>query len=109
MHVKSGDEVFILAGKDKGKSGKITQAMPREGRVIVEGVNMIKRHTKPRGPGKPGGIIEREAAINVSNVQLVCPHCRKLMRVAHRFIETTDGSKPRKVRYCRKCDKTIDE
>ena len=73
--VKTGDEVLVIAGKDKGKRGKIKQSLPPRSRVVVEGLNMIKRHMKPRGPGKPGGIIEMEAPLHVSNVMLICPSC----------------------------------
>jgi large subunit ribosomal protein L24 len=67
MHVKTGDEVLVIAGKDKGRKGKIKRALPREERVVVEGLNIVKRHMKARGPGKPGGIIEMEAPLHVSN------------------------------------------
>jgi large subunit ribosomal protein L24 len=87
MHVKTGDEVLIITGKDKGKRGKIKQAMPRESRVLVEGLNMIKRHTKQRGQGKPGGIIEREAPIHVSNVMLFNPASGKGERVATKVLD----------------------
>lgn len=109
MHVKTGDEVLIITGKDRGKRGKIKQALPKKERVVVEGLNIVKRHMKPRGPGKPGGIIEMEAAIHVSNVMLICPHCGEESRTGHRFLEETDHKgRPRKVRYCKKCDETID-
>ncbi len=110
MHVKTGDEVLIITGKDKGKRGKIKQAMPRESRVLVEGLNMIKRHTKQRGQGKPGGIIEREAPIHVSNVMLICPTCGRASRTGHRFLEETDNKgRQRKVRFCKSCDATIED
>jgi large subunit ribosomal protein L24 len=109
MHVKSGDEVVVIAGKDKGKRGKIKTSLPREGRVVVEGVNMIKRHTKQR-PGQPGGIIEREAALDVSNVMLICPSCGKASRTGKRFLEEQNNrGNPRKVRFCKACDATIDK
>ncbi|GAB4191249.1 MAG: 50S ribosomal protein L24 [Roseiflexaceae bacterium] len=110
MHVKTGDEVLIITGKDKGKRGKIKQAMPRENRVLVEGLNMIKRHTKQRGPGKPGGIIEREAPIHISNVMLICPSCGRASRTGHRFLDETDHKgRSRKVRFCKSCDATIED
>jgi large subunit ribosomal protein L24 len=109
MHVKTGDEVLVLSGKDRGKRGKIREAFPREERVIVEGLNMIKRHTKARGPGKPGGIIEREAPLHVSKVMLICPSCGRASRTGHRFLEETDHKgRPRKVRYCKACDAVVD-
>src|SRR3954468_367574 len=87
MHVKTGDEVLIVAGKDKGKRGKIKQSLPKDGRVVVEGLNMIKRHMKQRGPGKPGGIIDMEAPLQISNVMLICPQCGKAARTGHRFLK----------------------
>lgn len=110
MHVKSGDEVLIIAGKDKGKRGKIKQSLPSAGRVVVEGLNIIKRHTKPRGPGKPGGIIEREAPLDVSNVMLICPSCGRASRTGQRFLEETDSrGRPRKIRFCKACDAIVDK
>lgn len=109
MHVKTGDEVLVITGKDKGKRGKIKEALPRNGRVVVEGLNMIKRHMKARGPGKPGGIIEQEAALDSSNVMLICPHCGRAARTGHRFLEETDHKgRPRKVRFCKSCDEAVD-
>ena len=110
MHVKTGDEVLVITGKDKGKRGKIKESRPKDERVVVEGLNMIKRHLKARGPGKPGGIIEREAALHVSNVMLICPKCSHAARTGHRFLEETDHKgRQRKVRFCKACDATIDE
>ena len=110
MHVKTGDEVLIISGKDKGKRGKIKESQPKDGRVVVEGLNMIKRHTKPRGPGKPGGIIEKEAPLDVSNVMLICPRCNRAARTGHRFLEETDHKgRARKVRFCKACDEVVDE
>ena len=110
MHVKTGDEVLIITGKDKGKRGKIKQALPKDNRVVVEGLNIIKRHMKQRGPGKPSGIIEMEAPLQVSNVMLICPSCGRAARTGHRFLEETDHKgRARKVRFCKACDASIDE
>ena len=87
MQIKSGDTVMVISGADAGKKGKVQKAFPETGRVIVEGVNIVKKHQKPRGQGVPGGIVEREAAINVSNVMIVCPKCGKPTRVGHKFNE----------------------
>ncbi len=103
LHVKSGDTVEIIAGKDKGKQGKILRAMPQEDRVVVEHANMIKKAMRPTQQNPQGGIATMEAPIHVSNVMLVCPACNKTTRVAHRF---TDEGK--KVRVCKKCGKDID-
>ncbi|MEI7643188.1 MAG: 50S ribosomal protein L24 [Chloroflexales bacterium] len=110
MHVKTGDEVLIIAGKDKGRRGKIKRSVPQEGRVVVEGLNIVKRHTKPRGPGKPGGIIEMEAPLQSSNVMLICPSCGRASRTGHRFLEEIDHKgRQRKVRFCKSCDAVVDK
>ena len=77
LHVKAKDQVIVIAGKDKGKKGAITAAFPKTGKVIVEGVNLVTKHQKPRGQGMPGGIVHKEAAIDASNVMLVCQKCGK--------------------------------
>ena len=92
MKVKKGDRVIVIAGKDKGKSGEIIRAIPAERRVVVQGVNVVKRHTKP-SQASPGGLVEKEAPIHVSNVKLVCPSTGKPSRVGMRM--TSDGSKER--------------
>jgi large subunit ribosomal protein L24 len=110
MHVKKDDEVLVISGKDKGKRGKIRESHPAHTKVIVEGLNIVKRHMKARGPGKPSGIIEMEAPIHVSNVMLICPKCGRASRTGKRFLEVTDyKGRPKKVRYCKACDASIDE
>lgn len=110
MHVKSGDEIMIIAGKDKGRRGKIKLAIPSESRVVVEGMNLVKRHQKSRGPGQPGGIIEKEASLHASNVMIVCPSCGRAVRTGARYLEEKDHKgRPRKVRYCKACDATVDK
>lgn len=104
LHVKQGDTVEVILGKDKGKKGKVLTAMPKEGRVLVEGVNMISKHTKPRGQGQPGGIIKQEGKIHASNVMLVCRKCGKKTRLAHKILK--DGSK---VRVCKNCGETFND
>ena len=108
MHVRTGDTVMVISGADKGKKGKIQKAYPETGRVIVEGVNIVKKHQKPRGQGVPGGIVEREAAINVSNVMIVCPKCGKPTRVGQKFGEGDGKLSRRKVRVCKKCSAVLD-
>jgi large subunit ribosomal protein L24 len=102
VHVKKGDTVAVISGKDRGARGKVIQAMPQQRRVLVEGVNRIKKHTRvttnQRG-AQSGGIVTQEAPVHVSNVQVVCPHCNKRSRVGHR----TDDE-VRKVRICRRCE-----
>ncbi|MGN0684783.1 MAG: 50S ribosomal protein L24 [Gemmiger sp.] len=97
LHVKTGDNVMIISGKDKGKTGKVLQTSPKEGKVIVEGLNMVTKHVKPRRQGEQGGIVEAEGAIYACKVQPVCPKCGKPTRVAH---SVKDG---KNVRICRKC------
>ncbi len=109
MHVRTGDEVLVIAGKNKGQRGKIKRAMPRDNRVVVEGLNIIKRHMKARGPRSPGGIIEMEAPIHSSNVMLICPSCGHASRTGKRFLDELDHKdRPRKVRYCKACDAVIE-
>ena len=106
LGVKTGDTVVVISGKDKGKQGKIQKAYPSNGKIVVEGVAMVKKHQKPRGQGLPGGIVDKEAPIPASKVMLVCPSCKKATRLAHKFIER-EGQKPEKVRVCKKCGATI--
>jgi len=103
LHVKKGDTVKVISGKDAGKIGKVVAAMPQSGRVIVEGVNMITRHVKPRSMTNPGGRIEQEGPIYASKVMLVCGKCNKPTRVAHKFLD--NGAK---VRVCKHCGEVLD-
>ena len=105
MFVKSGDTVMVMSGEDKGKTGKVQKAYPSKGKIVVEGVAMVKKHQKPRGQGMQGGIIEQEAAIPACKVMLVCPKCKKPTRIGHKM---TDGEKARKVRTCKKCGAAFD-
>ena len=98
MKVRKGDRVRILQGKDRGKEGTVTFAYPAEGRVIVEGYNVAKRHQKPTGSTQQGDIIDKEMPLRVENVAVICPSCGKASRVGYRFDD--DGTK---VRVCRKC------
>lgn len=97
IHVKTGDTVVILSGKDKGKQGKVLEVSPKEQKVIVEGCNKVQKHVKPRRMGEPGGIIAAESPIYASKVMLVCPKCGKPTRVAHKFMN--DGSKERQCKH----------
>ena len=102
VHVKTGDTVVVLSGKDKGKKGQVMAVSPKEGKVIVEKVNMVSKHVKPKKMGEPGGIIKAEGAMYASKVQVVCPRCKKPTRVGHKVNE--DGSKDR---LCKKCGETL--
>ena len=101
MNIKRDDKVIVLSGKDKGKIGKVISADPKNGKVIVEGVNVATKHQKAQKKGQDGGIIKVETPIYVSKVQLVCPKCGKPTRVGYKFV---DG---KKVRVCRKCGAEI--
>ena len=101
LNVKKDDVVIVLSGDDKGTKGKVIATSPEEGKVLVEGVNVIHKHVKPRRQGETGGIIDAEGAIYASNVALYCPNCNKGVRVGYK---TVDG---KKVRVCKKCGKEI--
>jgi len=103
MKIKKNDNVLVIAGKDKGKKGKVRFAYPREDKVVVEGVNFIKKHTRASGQARQAGIVEREAPLDVSNVMLICGKCNKPARVAYRTL--ADG---KKVRYCKVCQEVLD-
>ena len=104
LHIKTGDTVVLLTGdaKDRKKSGKVLQVSPKEGKVIVEGLNKVKKHVKSKKAGDPSGIIETESAIYACKVQLVCPKCGKATRVGTKIYE--DGKKDR---VCKKCGETF--
>ena len=97
MNVKKGDTVIVLSGKDKGKQGKVLGTVPSEAKVVVEGINMVTCHVKPRKQGEEGGIVKREAAIYASKVQVVCPKCNKGTRIAHKI---ENGKKSRVCKHC---------
>jgi large subunit ribosomal protein L24 len=103
MNIRKNDTVLVIAGKDKGKKGKVRFAYPKSERIMVEGINFIKKHSRARGAARQAGIIEREATIPVSNVMLVCSKCNHPARVGSRLL--ADG---RKVRFCRSCGEVID-
>ena len=96
VHVKTGDTVVVLSGKDKGQKGQVVAVSPKEGKVIVEGINKVKKHVKPGKMGQAGGRIEAEGAVYSSKVQVVCPKCGKPTRIGHKIL--ADGSK---VRVCK--------
>jgi large subunit ribosomal protein L24 len=102
LHVKKDDLVMVVTGKDKGKSGKVLRVLPEKQRVLVENLNVVKRHTRPSQANKEGGIIEKEAPIAISNVQLICPGCSEPARTGIKVLD--DGSK---VRFCKKCNEIV--
>jgi len=102
LHVKKGDTVVVLSGKDKGKQGKIISAMPRAGKVIVEGINKVKRHSKPSLKVPQGGIITKEMPLHACKVQLICPACNKPTRIGHKDVNGKNS------RVCKKCGEVIE-
>jgi large subunit ribosomal protein L24 len=102
VKIRKNDTILVIAGKDKGKKGKVRRAYPDEGRVIVDGVNMVKRHTKARAMARQAGVIEREAPLGVSKVMLICNKCNRPTRVGFSFTED------KKVRVCSSCHEVID-
>jgi large subunit ribosomal protein L24 len=103
FHIRKNDLVKVISGKEKGKSGKVLRVFSKQDRVIVEKVNFVKRHSKPTGRTRQGGIIEKEAPIHISNVLLLCPKCNQGVRSGKRFLE--DG---KKTLVCKKCGELIE-
>lgn len=103
MQIRKNDSVMVISGKERGKTGKVLRVNPREDAVIIERVNVVKRHTKPRGPQQSGGIIEKEASIPASNIMIMCDKCNAPVRMGRRVL--ADGNK---VRVCRRCDEALD-
>lgn len=104
LHVRKNDMVMIIAGKEKGKTGKVLQVFPGKGRIKVENLNVVKRHKRATRAGVESGIIEREAALDASNVMVLCGACNKATRTGTRLLE--DG---RKARFCKKCNEIVDK
>jgi large subunit ribosomal protein L24 len=103
LRIKKGDTAIVLTGKDKGKQGRVLSVLPKKERVIIEGLNIIKKHMRPNKQYTQGGIIEKEAPIHISNVMLICPKCNKPTRIANAVLD--DG---RKQRRCKKCNEVIE-
>ena len=103
MNIRKGDTVLVITGKDKGKSGKVLETNPKDGKVLVEGINIVTKHKKPRSQQDKGGIIKKPAMIESSNVQVICAACGKATRVAHKQV---DG---KNVRICKKCGASLDK
>ena len=103
MKIRKNDTVLVVTGKDKGKKGKVRSVQPKDERLLLEGINLIKRHARATGQARQAGIIEREAPIHVSNVMLLCSKCNHPSRIGFRFLE--DG---KKVRVCHSCSEIID-
>ena len=103
MQIRRNDSVIVISGKERGKTGKVLRVHRDKNAVIIERVNLVKRHTKPRGPQQPGGIVEKEAAIDASNVMILCDKCNAPVRVGRKML--SDG---KKIRICRRCKEALD-
>jgi large subunit ribosomal protein L24 len=101
MKIKKGDTVLIISGKDRGRKGKVLEAFPKESRILVEGINLRKKHQRPRRMGEKGQIIELPGSISVSNAKLICPKCGKATKVGYKIVDK------RKFRICKKCAQEI--
>jgi large subunit ribosomal protein L24 len=101
MKIKKGDTVLVICGKYRGKTGKVLKVLPKEGKILVEGVNIVKKHQRPKREGEKGQIVELPAPIDISNVKLICPNCKKATRVEYKI------SKGKKSRVCKKCGQEI--
>ena len=108
LHVHRGDTVLVLTGKDRGKRGTVQRAMPRENKVIVEGVNIAKKHMKA-GRGMAAGIIEKAMPLHASNVMVICTECGKPTRIGHEHVASDAGEKERVRRVCKQCGQLIQE
>jgi len=102
LKIKRNDMVMVITGRDRGKTGKVLKVLPNHSRLVIERINMVKRHSKPRGAASPGGIVEKEAPLNVSNVMFFCERCNAPVRVGRKIAK--DGSK---TRACRRCGEAI--
>ena len=109
MNIKKGDTVVILAGKDRDKEGTVSRALPQTRKVIVEGLNVVKKHVKPQGQTRQGGVIEKAMPIHVSNVMLKCTECGEATRVARERRPIGNNQKVLPVRVCKKCHKVIED
>jgi large subunit ribosomal protein L24 len=109
LNIKKGDTVLIIAGKDRGKQGVVSRALPQVNKVIVEGLNIAKKHIRPQGQTRQGGIIEKAMPLQVSNTMLICTECGKPTRVAHDRRPMGTDQKVRSVRVCKKCQKVIED
>jgi len=103
VQIRKNDSVMVIAGKERGKTGKVLRVLKEKDAVIIERLNIVKRHTKPRGPQQTGGIMEKEAAIHASNIMMLCEKCNAPARIGHKTLG--DG---KKIRICRNCSEALD-
>ncbi len=109
MNIKKGDTVLVTTGKDKGKRGTVSRAMPQVNKIIVEGINIAKKHVKPQGQTRQGGVIDKAMPLQVSNTMLICTECGEPTRVGHERRSIGADQKVRVVRVCKKCHKVIED
>lgn len=107
MKIKKDDLVLITTGKDRGRKGKIFKSLPKERKIIVEGLNIVKKHLRPKRQGEKGQIVEVPRPIDVSNVKLICPRCKKPVRVGYKIIKGKNKKENKKYRVCKKCKQEI--
>lgn len=107
MHIKKNDTVQIISGDDRGKQGQVLKVFPDQNRIIVEGINFVKHHTRPNQKLPQGGIIEREAPIHASNAMVICPKCNKLTTTGMKVVVDETKNRTSRVRYCKKCGEMI--
>jgi large subunit ribosomal protein L24 len=103
VQIRKNDSVLVIKGRERGKTGKVLRVVPEKGRVIIERVNLVKRHSRPRGPQQPGGIVEKEAPLRAANVMILCDKCNAPVRIGHKVL--ADGNK---IRICRRCNEALD-
>jgi len=108
MKIKAGDRVKVIAGKDKGKKGKVLQVFSKQNKVSVEGINLAIKHLRPKRQGEKGQKIEFPAAMQISNLMLLCPKCNRPTRISYKILSKLEGKKNKKVRSCKKCKELID-
>jgi large subunit ribosomal protein L24 len=103
VEIRKNDSVMVITGRERGKTGKVLRVLPEKGALVVERVNLVKRHSKPRGPQQPGGIVEKEASIHASNIMIMCDKCNAPVRVGHKLLGAG-----KKARVCRRCGEALD-
>ena len=103
MQIRKNDRVMVITGQERGKTGKVLRVLPDKDAIIIERINLVKRHSKPRGPQQPGGIVEKEASIHVSNLMIMCDKCNAPVRVGKKVL--SDG---KKIRICRRCGEALE-
>ncbi len=103
MQIRKNDSVMVISGRERGKTGKVLRVLPTKNAIVIERVNMVKRHLRPRGPQQPGGIVEKEASIRVSNIMMMCDKCNAPVRIGRKIL--ADG---KKIRICRRCGEALD-